>query len=206
MPTWGPCVIAARRRRADMSVISPGRNIVLIGLMGSGKSVVGKRVARRLERPFVDTDEVVEHEARRRIPEIFAEEGERGFREHEAAAVRQVSALRGQVIAVGGGAVLNPANVTQLRSTGDLVWLAASPEVLRERLERGGAARRPLLADADDLGLRIAALAEERRAHYERAADRVLVTDGRSLDQIADDVLEWARARPGLLAREERTP
>jgi shikimate kinase len=102
--------------------------------------------------------------------------------------------------------VLNPANVTQLRSTGDLVGLDASPEVLRERLARGGAARRPLLADADNLGLRIASLAEERRADYERAADRVLDTDGRSLEQITEDVLEWARARPGLLAREERTP
>jgi shikimate kinase len=187
-----------------MSVLSPGRNIVLIGLMGSGKSVVGKRIARALGRPFVDTDDVVEHEARRTIAEIFAEEGERAFREHESAAVRQVAALRGQVIAVGGGAVLNPANVTQLRSTGDLVWLDAAAEVLRERLERGGAARRPLLADAENLGLRIAVIAEERRPAYERAADHVINTNSRSLDQIADDVLDWSRGRPGLLAREER--
>jgi shikimate kinase len=187
-----------------MSVLSPGRNIVLIGLMGSGKSVVGKRVAQRLGRPFVDTDEVVEREARKSIPQLFAEEGERVFREHEAAAVRQVSALRGQVIAVGGGAVLNPANVTQLRSTGDLVWLDASAEVLRERIERGGVERRPLLADADNLGLRLAMLAEERRPAYEQATHHVLNTNNRSLSQITDDVVDWARSRPGLLAREER--
>ncbi len=187
-----------------MSVLSPGRNIVLIGLMGAGKSVVGRRVARRLNRPFVDTDDVVEKESKRTIPELFAEGGERLFREHEAAAVRQVSALRGQVIAVGGGAVLDPGNATHLRSTGDLVLLDAPAEVLRERIERGSTASRPLLADATDLFERLARLSEERRPAYQRVAAYTVPTAGRHLDAIVDDVLEWARGRPGLLAREER--
>jgi len=107
-----------------MSVLAPGRNIVLLGLMGAGKTAVGRLVAQRLARPLTDTDAMVEAQARMPIAEIFASEGERGFRRRESEVVRQASALRGQVIAVGGGAVLDPANVTHLRATGDLVWLA----------------------------------------------------------------------------------
>jgi shikimate kinase len=186
-----------------VTVLTPGRNIVLIGLMGAGKTTVGKIVAGELGRPFVDTDEVVEREAGRSIAEIFAEEGERGFRSREATAVRGVAALRGQVIAVGGGAVLDPANRTQLGMTGDLVLLDAAPEALGERLEVAGAGERPLLQGSDDLTARLAELLESRRGEYERSAARVVDTTGREPEDVAGEILMWARTRAGLLARDE---
>lgn len=183
-----------------MSVLAPGRNIVLLGLMGAGKTAVGRLLAQRLARPLTDTDAMVEAQARMSIPEIFASEGERGFRRRESEVVRQASALRGQVIAVGGGAVLDPANVTHLRATGDLVWLAASVEVLAERV--GDDPARPLLAGGD-VTERLAQLQAEREAAYAAASSAVIDTDGKTPDGIADAVLEWVRTRPGVLTRQE---
>lgn len=187
-----------------MSVIAPGRNLVLIGMMGSGKSTVGRRLAQELRRPFVDTDRLVEQDARRTVAEVFAELGERGFRELEAAAVRAVSTLRGQVVAVGGGAVLDPQNVTQLRSTGDLVWLAADPRELARRVVEGRGPRRPLLDAVEDPFAEVAGLAARREAAYRAAASHVVRTDGLTLDDVVDVVATWARVRAGLLSRDER--
>jgi shikimate kinase len=197
-----------------VSVITPGRNIVLIGLMGSGKTTVGRLVAARLGRPFVDTDEVVETEEGRTIAEIFASDGERRFREVEAAVVRGVSAIRGQVVAVGGGAVLDPQSTTALRGTGDVVWLDAPISALVMHLsaeaERGG---RPLLepgvagdASADPAALqrRLEDLHTARFHAYRAAATHTVHTQGRPPEVLADEVVAWARTRPGLLAREER--
>lgn len=185
-----------------MSVLQPGRNVVLIGLMGAGKTTVGRLLADRLRRPFVDTDDVVEREAGSSVTDIFAAEGEHGFRTREAAAIRRVAALRGQVVAVGGGAVIDPENVTQLRGTGDLVLLDADPDTLAARVD--DTATRPLLAAADDLAGRLAELRATRDAAYRAAAAESVDTTGRSPAEVADLVLAWARTRPGLLAREER--
>ncbi|MGI9016424.1 MAG: shikimate kinase [Euzebya sp.] len=188
-----------------MSVITPGRNIVLIGLMGAGKSTVGRLVAHILERPFVDTDEVVQHVEGRSIAQIFTEDGEREFRVFEAAAVRQVSAIRGQVVAVGGGAVTDPANVTQLRGTGDLIWLDAPVSAmvmnLTDAADRGV---RPLLGSAATLSEDLQRLYTDRFDAYRRAATHILYTQGRPIEVIADEVVRWARLQPGLLTREER--
>ena len=187
-----------------MSVITPGRNLVLIGMMGSGKSTVGRRLAAKLHRPFVDTDRLVEKDAGCPVAEVFASEGERGFRAREAEAIRAVAALRGQVVAVGGGAVVDPQNVTQLRSTGDLVWLSADPRELARRVVEGRGPRRPLLDQAEDPFAAVADLAARRESAYRAAATHVVRTDGLALDDVVDAVATWARARPGLLAREER--
>ena len=183
-----------------MSVLAPGRNIVLIGLMGAGKSSVGKRLAARLGRPFVDTDAVVEADAGMPVSDIFAAGGERAFREQEAEAIRHVAALRGQVIAVGGGAVLDPANVTQLRATGDLVWLDADPAELAQRV--GGGESRPLL-HGHDPAQRLAALRDDRAGAYESAASIVIDTGGMSPDQVVSAIIAEAHRRPGLLSRDE---
>jgi len=189
-----------------MSILSPGRNLVLIGLMGSGKTVVGQLVADVLGRPFVDTDAVVARESGKTVTELFAGAGERAFRRDEAEAVRHVSALRGQVIAVGGGAVLDAGNVTALRATGDLLWLDAEPAELAQRVS--GDRSRPLLADTtgdlDATADRLAALRAERADAYRRAAASRIDTAGRSPEQVANAVLAWALQRPGLLSREER--
>ncbi|HEY8201868.1 MAG TPA: shikimate kinase [Actinomycetota bacterium] len=147
--------------------------IALIGPMGAGKSEVGAVLARRLSRPLVDTDELIVEVAGMPILRIFEQEGERGFRALEAAAVRQAAATPGAVVACGGGAVLDPANVHVLRTAGVVVYLQVSPEVAAARV--GDAEGRPLLAGGDP-GARLAALIGERSAAYERAAH--LVVDG----------------------------
>jgi len=184
-----------------VSLLAPGRNLVLIGLMGAGKTTVGRLLAERLERPFVDTDDVVEDVAKLSIAEIFAGAGEREFRSMEAAAIRSVAALRGQVIAVGGGAVLDPANVTHLRSTGDLVLLDADPPTLAARVEDG--ATRPLLASSDDIEARLQKLRDARAAAYAQASTHVIDTTERSPEDIVEAVLLWASRQPGLLSRDE---
>lgn len=184
-----------------MSELAPGRNIVLIGMMGAGKTTIGRLVAAQLRRPFADTDDMVEATAGVSIADIFASEGERGFRRREATAVRQVAALRGQVVSVGGGAVLEPANVTQLRATGDLVLLDGEPETLALRIDSGST--RPLLAGDEDRAKLLATLRAERAAAYSQAAAHVVDTTGSDRDEVAAAVVAWARRQPGLLSRDE---
>jgi shikimate kinase len=156
--------------------------------MGAGKSVVAAALARRLSRPLVDTDELVAEVAGMPISDIFEQEGERAFRALEAAAVRQAAATPGAVVACGGGTVLDPANVHVLRSAGVVVYLQVPAEVAAARI--GDGSGRPLLAGADP-ATRLAAVIEERRGAYERAAHRVV--DG------APDLEEVVTAIVGLL-------
>lgn len=187
-----------------MSLLSPGRNLVLVGLMGAGKTTVGRLAAERLQRPFIDTDAELERVLGARIAELFDTIGERRFRALESERVRHAAALRGQVIAVGGGALLDPGNVTQLRGTGDLVLLDADPAELAARiLSEDGGASRPLLAGTDEPERRLAALRAQRERVYEAAASHAIDTSGRTPEQVADDVLAWAVLVPGLLTREE---
>jgi shikimate kinase len=187
-----------------VNLLAPGRNLVLIGLMGVGKTTVGRLLAKRLGRPFADTDLMIESEVGQPIAEIFATAGERTFRTLEAAAVRRVSALRGQLIAVGGGAVTIAGNVTHLRSTGDLVLLDADAQTLSKRLVGGAeTSTRPLLTDAHDLAARLADLRARRDAAYRGAASYTVDTSTRTPEEVADEVLTWARRCPGLLTREE---
>lgn len=169
-------------------------NIVLIGLMGSGKSSVGRLLAERLNRPFIDTDALVEAEAGCAIPAIFATEGEDGFRLREAAVIARVAAGDGQVVATGGGAVLRPENRDALRQTGLVVWLDAAPETLYRRVRAQGVGRRPLLAGPDPLG-RLRALAEERAPAYAAAAHVRIATDTRSLEEIAAEIADILHER-----------
>jgi shikimate kinase len=187
-----------------MSVLAPGRNIVLVGIMAVGKSTVGRLLADRLQRPFVDTDELVARRAGSSIAELFARFGERRFRALEAEQIRHAAALRGQVLAVGGGALLDPGNVTQLRGTGDLVMLDADPTELAARVaaEDEGVSR-PLLAGARDPEEVLAELRLRRDATYVAAASHVIDTTGRTPEEVAERVLEWALEVPGLLTRDE---
>lgn len=118
-------------------------NIVLTGPMGSGKTTVGRLAAETLGRGFRDTDSMVEESAGRTVSEIFADDGEVRFRELESEAVAALALEDNMVIATGGGAVLDPANMRRLRMNGVIVNLEAHPRVLAERLE--GSAERPLL-------------------------------------------------------------
>lgn len=118
------------------------RNLYLCGFMGSGKSTVGPLVAQALGRPFLDSDRVVEAEAAAPITEIFAREGEAGFRRRESQAIAEICERRGLVVALGGGSLLDDKNREKLLASGIIVHLAASLEVLQERL---AGSDRPLL-------------------------------------------------------------
>lgn len=182
-----------------------GRNLVLGGLMGTGKTTLARRLAMRLGRPWVDTDHAVEERAGCPVAEIFATGGEAAFREREAEVVADVARRGRHILALGGGVLLDPGNVTLLRANGVIVLLVGDPAVLAERASRAGVRKRPLLQGEPDVEGRLRRLAQERRAAYEQAADHVVdTTDGRSLDQLANDIVIWAAAQPGLLTDAER--
>ncbi len=151
-----PAIYEAVRREKE--------NIILIGMPGAGKSTLGKALAEQLGREFLDSDAVIEAEAGKTIPEMFRSAGEQAFRDLESGVIRSLSALRGKVIATGGGAILRDENVKHLRSNGTLLFLDAPLETL---LPTGD---RPLTATAADLKKRY----EERYDRYRACADAVI--------------------------------
>jgi shikimate kinase len=153
-----------------------GSTIWLTGMMGAGKSAVGRALAERLGLPFADSDAEVEARVGCSVREIFAREGEPAFRRHERD-VLAAWAGRPAVVALGGGAIAQPGAVARLRAAGRVVYLRASPETLAARV--GGGEGRPLLAGLDAAGRveRLRALLAEREIHYGRA-DVVVDTDG----------------------------
>lgn len=147
-------------------------NLYLVGFMGAGKSTVGRLLARKLKRRFMDTDNLIEKKARMPISNIFARRGESGFRKLEAAVLRGVCREGGRIVSLGGGAVLRRANRILLEKTGVTVYLAITPAEIARRLRRQGRAR-PLLpkrADGTPDPGKLAALLKKREPFY-RAAD-----------------------------------
>ena len=157
---------------------------MLMGFMGTGKSEVGRRLAQRLGRSFVDTDQLVEERAGKRVAAIFADDGELAFRSLERAAVAEAAGRGGIVIAVGGGAVLDPETVRHLRDAGVLVYLTARPDVILRRV--GEAKSRPLLRD-DPRGT-VTQLLAERGPVYAAAADITVDTSERTADQVVGEI------------------
>ena len=162
------------------------RHLVLVGLMGAGKTTVGRRCAQRLGRPFVDVDDVIVQLAGMPVDEIWRTGGEAQFRELEKQAVADVCASPAPlVIASGGGAVVDPDNRRRFRSTGVVVWLRAPTSVLAARVGTG--ATRPLLA-GDPRGA-LERLGEARELLYSESADAIVDTDGVAIDDVASAVL-----------------
>jgi len=165
-------------------------NIVLVGLMGSGKTTVGRIAAHTLGFEFVDTDQLIIEDAGRSIPEIFAAEGEEGFRRRETAALRSLAGRDRLVIATGGGIVTRPENLAVLRQLGFVVWLDAGIETLRRRTAHSQ--DRPLLNDPDPLS-KLRSLHETRSPLYLGVSDLRIITDDLSLDDAAYGLVESAR-------------
>lgn len=160
-------------------------NIVLAGFMGTGKSAVGRLVAQKMGRAFVDLDaEIVQREGRG-IPDIFRDSGEDHFRALERACVRDFAARRDLVIATGGGVVLNPENIRDFERTGLVICLQASPEQILRRV--AGDIHRPLL-QTDDKSGRIRELLTCRQPLYSEIR-RQIFTDGLTPDRVAELVL-----------------
>lgn len=155
--------------------MSDGGNIYLVGMMGAGKTTIGRQLARRLNRPFVDTDHEIEARTGVKIPVIFEIEGEAGFRRRESQLIEELAAAGGAVLATGGGAVLDPANRAAMGRSGLVVYLSVPPELLWERTRNDK--NRPLLQVADPRG-RIGELYAQRDPLYRELADLV-VTGGR---------------------------
>ncbi|MDF1597593.1 MAG: shikimate kinase [Acidimicrobiia bacterium] len=163
----------------------------LIGMMGSGKTVVGRRIAELTGCRFVDTDVRVVSEAGRSIAEMFEGDGEASFREAEAAVLNRLAGERDTVVATGGGIVLSDANIDLIRATGTVVYLAARPATLARRI--GDEPGRPLLVTADRLTVLTEVLAA-RSGLYDRACHGVIETDDLTPDQVAGEaIVRWNR-------------
>jgi shikimate kinase len=176
-----------------------GLNLYLVGMMGSGKSSAGRHLAEQLGYRFLDADTSLEHVAGRSIPEIFAREGESGFRELEAAVLNQIAGWHSLVVATGGGVVTRPQNWGQMRQ-GVVIWLDAPEELLLQRLSADPTPR-PLMASPDP-ATRLQQLLAERRPLYAQA-DLHIVQDGRGPAQVAEQVLE---ALPSILKKRTQAP
>jgi shikimate kinase len=162
-------------------------NIALFGFMAVGKSVVGRLIAQRLDLTFIDLDDMIMNRAGKPITAIFEEDGETRFREIEKAVAREVSARGGQVIACGGGTLINSENLENLKKSSVMILLTADPETILKRVESDGDSR-PLLKAPDTLE-RIKSLLCARSSSYLKAADIVVDTSYRTPEEVAEDIL-----------------
>lgn len=160
-------------------------NLVITGFMGTGKSTVGREVARRMGRPFVDMDELIETREGRTISEIFAQHGEPYFRRLEAELVRELAAPRGLVIATGGGTLVSPENRAVMACTSVIVCLWADEETLIARLQ--GQENRPLLAGPRWREALVQLLTQRLPAY--RSLPYHVDTTGKTIEEVAEEVI-----------------
>lgn len=170
-------------------------NLVLIGYRGTGKSTVGKILARKLGRTVVSTDAEIVKRASLSVPEIVKQFGWDHFRDLESAVCRDVAAQDQLIIDTGGGAILRPENVEVLRKTGTLIWLTATVETITRRI--GGDTQRPSLTGTKSFTDEIREVLSERTPKYQAAATHVVQTDGISSAQVADRILQLTSGQAG---------
>ncbi|MDX2256459.1 MAG: shikimate kinase [Pseudanabaenaceae cyanobacterium bins.39] len=169
-----------------------GTNIFLIGMMGSGKSTVGKILAQRLNYNFLDTDTLIEQCAGKSIPQIFADDGEPTFRDLEQQVLAQVAAHTRLVVATGGGIVMRSLNWSHLHN-GIVIWIDAPIEVLHDRLLHE-VAQRPLL-NPDNLQQRLQDIYEQRRDRYAQADIAIMVNASEDPTAVCDRLLTMVAER-----------
>lgn len=172
------------------------RNVFLIGMMGAGKTSVGRLLSKRLNKQFVDSDQIIEERTGVKIPVIFELEGEAGFRQRESATIDELSAREGVVLATGGGAVLKECNREWLRARGTVIYLRASVTDLWNRTRHDK--NRPLLHTPDPLG-RLTELHKVRDPIYRDVAHLIVDTGRQSLRSLVDRLVQ----RLGTFDREE---
>lgn len=194
---FGRAVTAIRWKRAGFGYhgAMPNRrptpaNVILIGFMASGKTSVGREVARLLGFEFVDTDALIVERAGKPITEIFEEVGEDGFRAQEAAVLGDLAEQENCAIATGGGIVTREENVAALRAAGMVIWLDLGVDAVMERVE--GNTERPLL-QTDDPRATVEAMMAERLPLYQAAADERADVEGLQPEELAYGIAESAR-------------
>lgn len=159
---------------------------VLIGLPGSGKSTVGRQLARRLDLSFIDSDHIIEQRLGCSIRDYFEREGEAAFRDLEQSVIQELTQAESGVLATGGGVVLRPVNRQRLRDAGHVIYLRSSPEEVFRRLRHDS--HRPLLQVADPLA-RLRGLYEERDPLYRETAHFVIETGRPSVSTLVNMIL-----------------
>lgn len=167
------------------------QDIYLVGFMGTGKTAVGRYLAKSLGLELVDIDDLIIKKEGRGISDIFAQSGEPYFRKAEKGALREVAAKTRQVVDCGGGIVIDPENIMTMKQSGRLVCLSARPEVILERTKRQS--HRPLLNVADPLA-KIKELLDARKPCYAKA-DFTVDTSDLTVQQVAEKILEWHKTK-----------
>ena len=185
-----------QRARPDPSRYRLGRTVALVGMMGSGKTAVGRMLAQRLGVPFVDSDAAIEEAAQATIAEIFARDGEAFFRARETAVISRLLSGPPSILSTGGGAFMSEGNRQAISTKGLAVWLDADPATLWERVRHKDS--RPLLKTADPKGT-LLALHATRAPVYAQAELAVTTMQGFSVDETAGRVVEALLARPDIL-------
>ncbi|MDO4521873.1 MAG: shikimate kinase [Eubacteriales bacterium] len=164
------------------------KNVILIGFMGAGKSTIGRRLAKKMQRRFVDTDLWIEKQTGQKIKDIFAEHGEEYFRDLETGLLKKLLNCEEElVIAVGGGLPVREENRKLLKKLGTVIYLRADAKTLLKRL--GGDKHRPML-QGGDLRERIHMLMEAREGLYQQAAEIEYYTDNKSLMKTVEEINE----------------
>jgi shikimate kinase len=166
-------------------------NIYLVGFMGTGKTAVGKEVAKQLNQQFVDLDSQIEQRQNRKISQIFAQDGETYFRSLEKQALKEIAAERNLVVSCGGGIVLDKENIQIMKNTGQMICLFSRPEVILARTQ--SYKHRPLL-DVDNPAERIEELLKVRAPFYAQA-DYTIDTSDLTVSVVVNKVLEYVRAK-----------
>lgn len=166
--------------------MQPADNIYLIGLMGAGKTTIGKRLATALQLPFYDSDKEIEEQTGVDIATIFAYEGEQGFRIREQNMLQKLTQINGIVLATGGGAILAPANRQALQENGFVVYLQCDIDTVLQRTHKNN--QRPLL-HTDNPKLVLEKLLLERNGFYISCADFKIETDNMNSNKVTQDIL-----------------
>ena len=161
------------------------KNIVLVGLSGSGKTTVGKALKEKFPIfSLIDTDEIIVQREKRTINDIFAVEGEKYFRELESQIAKEVSETENQIISTGGGIVLNLQNIKELQKSGIIFYLQTSPDTIVKRLQ--GDSTRPLL-NTDDIKSKLVSMLKKREKLYKNA-DVTINTDNCKIDSVVEEI------------------